>query len=606
MSVQTVTSPAQNTGDSVAGRDGLIAFALAILMLLPAIVDGSVTNWPNNNDNMMRLVQVRDLLAGQGWYDYTQYRMGLDGGFVMHWSRIVDLPIAAMILGVFQMTGSWPSGELAAGILWPSLLLAVSLLTIVKSARLLGGEQAVFPAAFIGAISLYSIGIFAPGALDHHNLQLTLCLIALWAMIGESLARQGFAAATAIALTLATGMETLPLVAAACAAVAFDFLVQGKIRAPFATGFGFGIAAVSTTLFLATTAPDYWFAVYCDAFSLAQLSVAVVGGGGLALIVTLPVSRKSATARLAGLGVLATMLAAIVILAYPQCLADPYADLDGRLKTLWLSAIGEAQSVVSIWLNDPVMFAKYYATPLAALAVLITLNITRFPDREALIIIGFLFVAVLVSFWQVRGGNFAVALAAIPLAVWVGQKRASASASTNIRSTLAMVFAWVVSLNASWTVAAQAINNASAPAGDSLVQQQAVIAGSANCHSDQALSVLASLDSANVVAVSNLGPAILKHTHHRVLAGPYHRNVDGNLAAMDIFLNPLGDARRTIAEIGIDYIAHCPSDDEASVLARVEPHGLLAALMRNEPPPWLSIVSKTSEKPIKIYKIQRN
>ena len=47
-----------------------------------------------DNDSLLRIVQVRDLIAGQGWFDLTQYRMGLDGGFVMHWSRIVDAPIA--------------------------------------------------------------------------------------------------------------------------------------------------------------------------------------------------------------------------------------------------------------------------------------------------------------------------------------------------------------------------------------------------------------------------------------------------------------------------------------------------------------------------------
>ena len=34
-----------------------------------------------DNDSLMRLVEVRDLVAGQGWFDLHQYRMGGDGGF---------------------------------------------------------------------------------------------------------------------------------------------------------------------------------------------------------------------------------------------------------------------------------------------------------------------------------------------------------------------------------------------------------------------------------------------------------------------------------------------------------------------------------------------
>ncbi|MGO7426910.1 hypothetical protein ACCT09_45980, partial [Rhizobium ruizarguesonis] len=43
-----------------------------------------------DNDDGMRLVEVRDFLAGQGWFDLMQYRLGLDGGTLMHWSRLID------------------------------------------------------------------------------------------------------------------------------------------------------------------------------------------------------------------------------------------------------------------------------------------------------------------------------------------------------------------------------------------------------------------------------------------------------------------------------------------------------------------------------------
>jgi hypothetical protein len=49
-------------------------------------------------DDAMRLIQVRDWLAGQSWFDVTQYRLNPPAGGPMHWSRLVDLPIAAVIL----------------------------------------------------------------------------------------------------------------------------------------------------------------------------------------------------------------------------------------------------------------------------------------------------------------------------------------------------------------------------------------------------------------------------------------------------------------------------------------------------------------------------
>jgi hypothetical protein len=53
---------------------------------------------PDTDDNM-RMMQVRGLLHGQGWFDLRQYRMNPPWGANIHWSRLVDLPIAGLILG---------------------------------------------------------------------------------------------------------------------------------------------------------------------------------------------------------------------------------------------------------------------------------------------------------------------------------------------------------------------------------------------------------------------------------------------------------------------------------------------------------------------------
>ena len=52
---------------------------------------------PDTDDNM-RFAQVRAWLAGQGWYDLRQHRMDPPAGVSIHWSRIVDLPIAGLFL----------------------------------------------------------------------------------------------------------------------------------------------------------------------------------------------------------------------------------------------------------------------------------------------------------------------------------------------------------------------------------------------------------------------------------------------------------------------------------------------------------------------------
>jgi len=87
-----------------------------------------------DNDSLMRLVEVRDLLAGQGWFDLHQYRMGLEGGFAMHWSRLVDAPIAAIVLVASAITGSRAIAETVAQILWPALAYALTVFFLARAA----------------------------------------------------------------------------------------------------------------------------------------------------------------------------------------------------------------------------------------------------------------------------------------------------------------------------------------------------------------------------------------------------------------------------------------------------------------------------------------
>ena len=81
----------------------IIAFAYVAFVTLARAPAATELLYALGNDSAMRLVSVRDLLAGQGWFDLTQSRLGLEGGFEMHWSRLIDTPIAGLVL-FFDLT----------------------------------------------------------------------------------------------------------------------------------------------------------------------------------------------------------------------------------------------------------------------------------------------------------------------------------------------------------------------------------------------------------------------------------------------------------------------------------------------------------------------
>ena len=438
-------------------NDAALGLAGALFALCLHAVGGFPTlpAAAGDNDSMLRLVEIRDLIGGQGWFDLHQYRMGAQGGFVMHWSRLVDAPIAAIILVVSAFTGKLATGETAALLAWPTLLMAAALAFTLRIARAVGGDWALLPALIICTAALHFGGPFSPGNIDHHNVQLTLTLAAMTALITGRSHVAGIAAGAACALMLAVGMETLPYVAVAGLTVSAGYLLGGRAEAAKAAGFGIGFAGVGFAAFLATVPASAWLASQCDAYSLPQFSVAMLSGLGLAAAAVSPALGRSFVGRLAALLALGVAVAVLAVTAFPQCLADPYAGLDPRLQQFWLDNVIEARSFWSLLTHDWAMAVCYYVTPALALIVL-GIRLRKGSTAAEWTLTAFLIAAFAVSVWQVRGATFSIPLAAIALAAWVGVWRQRIRVTSDRSSKLRMAVVWLVSLNFAWGVAAYA------------------------------------------------------------------------------------------------------------------------------------------------------
>jgi len=105
--------------------------AATVAIALPSISGGVFDAM--STDDAMRLVQIRDLISGQGWFDLFQYRLDPPAGILMHWSRIIDAPLAAIILLLRPLIGTH-GAEAAVLFLWPLLLLAAALVLVAAIA----------------------------------------------------------------------------------------------------------------------------------------------------------------------------------------------------------------------------------------------------------------------------------------------------------------------------------------------------------------------------------------------------------------------------------------------------------------------------------------
>lgn len=589
-------------------RDAGIALvvAAAIYVLHGVLGFPTLHDAAGDNDSLLRLVEVHDLIGGQGWFDLHQYRMGPDGGFVMHWSRLVDAPLAIIILAATAITGSASTGDMVALVLWPMLLMALALFFIMRATRRLAGDGALFPAVVIGAVSLRFMGIFNPGSIDHHNVQLVLALATVSFLLDAARDNaKSFLAGTCTAFMLAVGMETAPYVAVAGTAVAAWYLVEGEKAARIAAGFGVALGLTSAVVFFATVPAGGWLAAQCDAFSVPQFALAACAGFGLAGLSLSKACGRTPARRLASLAILGTAVALVARVFFPQCLGDPYAGVDPQLRRYWLDAVTEAQPLWKILANNPGMAATYYATPLLALTV-IALRIRGQGARRAeLIVAGFLAAAFLVSIWQVRGAMFSVPFAVLPLAAWVAERRAAASGKVALSATLKMLLAWLVSFSVTWTAAAAGISTVFETA-PTAVAGAAAAPTRTKCQRPEDYDALAALPAARVLASSNIGSPILRYSAHHVLAGPYHRNNAGNLLALHALMRPQGEAEAIVRSQNVTLVALCPGNDESDALAEWAPGGLMADLMKGNVPPWLEPVASSQDQPLVLYRVRAN
>src|SRR5260370_11311799 len=84
----------------------LLWAVVACTLAVPVIKDGVFDAM--STDDAMRLVEVRDLISGQAWVDLAQHRLD-PPGVSMHWSRVLDSPLAALILLLRRLAVAAPA-----------------------------------------------------------------------------------------------------------------------------------------------------------------------------------------------------------------------------------------------------------------------------------------------------------------------------------------------------------------------------------------------------------------------------------------------------------------------------------------------------------------
>jgi hypothetical protein len=564
--------------------------------------------WPSINggvfdamstDDAMRLVQVRDWIGGQGWFDLFQHRLDPPGAS-MHWSRVVDVPLAALILLLRPLIGTH-GAETVTLFLWPLLLFAAALMLVAAIARQMSGRvtNAQITAVMLAVLSAPALIHFRPGAIDHHNAQivLLLALVLLTSQIEQS-ALKAALGGLAASLSLAIGIEMLPAIAAIGITVFGLFVWRGASVSRQVAAFGAALAASSLLLAPALLPLPSLALPVCDAFGGPVLLL--VAGGGISLMIMVGIDRLHSTLRLR----LATGAASAIALVgaflslFAGCIASPYAQLDPLVTSLWVDKVVESMSLATMLQLTPQKVLGFYGFPLMTMGFSAAALIRSNPPGRFRWIVGIMTLAALVglSFWEMRAAA-AASMVAAPI---------FAASLVTLRPTLAPGRSLVLLALAVSPASFAALGLSAKPLIDVVFKPQMTIAerDASTCQTVSDVASMTRLPKGRVMAPIDLGPMILVDTDHAVFAAPYHRNNDGIVAMLKLMLAPGPAARQILSDRRVDYVVTCSAAPEQD-LVNLAPDGLAARLGRGETPDFLEPLDLGPAHKISVWRVRR-
>jgi hypothetical protein len=571
-----------------------------------ALVLGLALTWPRvfavwqtgaffDSDDAMRMVQVRDLMAGQSWFDMIAHRVDPPRGLFIHWSRIIDVPLVALI-GVFRFLAHPETAERLARIVFPLALQGGLYAGLAWCGGLLIGARGRVLAIALGFLSGAMFGQFQPGRIDHHAPQIVLLVFVIGASLAaldRSHARLAGMAGVLTALSLAISIENVPFFAVLYAALALAFIVYGDALRTTLLWLAGGLAAGLLAFFAATVPPSRYLVGGCDAFSAAHITGGLTGAAALsALALGLPLWRTLPRRTIAVAAAGAITLGAVA-LTYPACFGDPLAEVDPFVMNVWLSQVREAMPLMRIIETRPELLPVIVLpVVLGFIAALYAVWRTRGMVRMRWVIVAALLgVGLITAFWQIRVFSSLAPLAALPVAfvVLAISDRLSPSSGVMPRACIAAFLGLPFS---SITYALV------------LPHDDSGSAGTLACLSPSALAPLAILPAGVVLAPIDSGSHILSDTRHSVIAAPYHRNSIGNRLTLEAFLAPPDAAEKIVRATGALYVMLCPKMHQVEALKERAPQGLLALLANGGRPDWLDAVP-LSGTPYRVFQVKK-
>ncbi len=564
-----------------------------------------------DTDDYMYLNQVIDWMKGQGWYDNIQHRLDPPVGVPIHFSRLAQLPMAAL-LGLFELCGLGPRGAgTVMATIYPVILLGCFFATLRWVAESFVPKEWAGASAFVALFSGGALFMFRPGHIDHHGLIVILVALAMGCVLRMMERPDQRRWAVYAGLIMAAGqtiaLEILPWLLLLSGWVGLWAVVKGKAAAWQSLLYSLVFCVISFVCLALTRPPSDLMTIDVLTYSIVYVILAAgiaVTFAGIALV-----ANASAFLRWIIGGGLAVGIGFLFLRHFPELVVGPYGGIDPALAQIILDEIEEAlpfKTARNSWFD----ISRIAVPTWIAMIVLIRIlcDRTRRPDERWRWGLQFLMLAAafaLSMFYQRRFVAMMGMLTIIPLTAllqtgWVAiGERWRGRARTYAEIGLVLLVGPLPAILYPAILDGRSFNTGILMfgAGTSASTDKCEMYELENALRDKA----AYGDRPRLIMNTiSSGPEILFRTDHSVLSAPFHMDVAGNVDATRFFSTPYPEEAEAIARRRhIDLVVACrafpevyvrvsPSKElrQGDAIDDFAPH-FIQRLMLNKVPSWL-------------------
>ncbi len=539
-----------------------------------------------DTDSYMHGVRLRDVLAHGGWNGGFLLRDNAPYGMVLHWSKAYDLIVLAL---------AWPLAALAG---WNAALAAVlpAIGPLSIAALIFAALWAVRPQSdenerrYLGvalALTPLVVNYGLIGAATYHVL-----ILAVWALFMGFVLRaaqpphrlsHGIAAGLTAAFALWLAVECVLALALGMLVLGLAWIRHGRDLRRTSLGLAFTLAIALAALLAFDPPYGGWREPWLERLSIVYVVFGLLVALLSVVMAAAPQTPRAWRARLAVAAVGTLLSAAALATLFPELLSPDRAIFGAELYAEVWSKINEGRPAFENASRGILLTGGPAIGFVAALAFALSQRGARAAWSLVAAMLAIMTVPGLV---HARFCIYPEVLAALPIAALLARPGAVAERVLPRllrplgRAFMASVILVGPPLSSGMLLIVRGV--AAEPLVDCRVR-----------HVAWALNDVAFMGARNLIIMTEWSeaPATLYWTNHRVVAGPYHRDVEGLRDAV-AFMTGKDDrqSRAILTRRGVSYVMICGQPPKKGAPAKAGEADLEDRLARGEAPSWLTPV----------------